>query len=170
VDGPLTKETHVLTFSSVVSLVFSLSAFIMALRSDSHARKSVRPFVTTGVHLAPDDMAVWLSNYGAGVAIISKISMSRGGTPPSRSMMPLLNIGRKYEVQRFIDFVQDVYYLRPGDRLPMVTAEKQSKSHIDEALSDWKNDLEGISIEIEYSDIFGKHFRYERVISLGEAA
>ena len=51
----------------------------LARQAEDRARESVRPFIGTGVHAATGDMQVTLSNYGAGVAIIHRISFRREG-------------------------------------------------------------------------------------------
>ena len=150
---------------SALALMLSAGSAVMSLRADRRARESVRPYVTTGVHILPDDMCVSLSNYGAGVAIITKISMSRNDTPPKNSLVSLLPGSPNYEVQGAISFVQDQYYLRPGDILPMATANTKGKRKTDDALRDWADGLDGIKIEIDYLDILGKSFHYARVIS-----
>jgi hypothetical protein len=106
-------------------------------------------------------MSVSLSNYGAGVAIINRISMRRGDGPPKKSLSFLLPSSPNYEAHHAINFVQDQYFVRPGDRLLLATANGTT----DDALQDWSDALDGIKIEIDYLDIFGKTFHYARVIS-----
>jgi hypothetical protein len=146
---------------SVLALALSLFSSILSLRADRRAREGVRPYVSTGVHLVPDDMGVSLSNYGAGVAIITKISMRRGEGPPKKSLSSLLPSSPNYELRRVIDFVQDQYFLRPGDELLIATA----KGTTNDALQDWIDALDGIKIEVDYLDVFGKAFHYARLIS-----
>ena len=146
---------------SLLALAVSLFSSILSLRADRRARESVRPYLSSGVHLVPDDMSVSLSNYGAGVAIISKISMRRGDGPPKTSLSSLLSSSPNYEAHRVINFVQDQYFVRPGDKLMLAIAEGTT----DDALRDWSDALDGIKIEIDYLDIFGKTFHYARVIS-----
>ncbi|QOZ47671.1 hypothetical protein XH89_32470 [Bradyrhizobium sp. CCBAU 53340] len=67
-----------------------------------------------------------------------------------------------YKIRGFIDFVQDQYFVRPGDKLMLAVAEGKTA----QALQDWSEALDGIKIEIRYLDIFGKTFRYDRVISI----
>ena len=51
--------------------------------------------------------------------------------------------------------------LRPGDKLLLASAGATT----DDALQDWSDALDGIKIEVDYLDIFGKTFHYARVIS-----
>ena len=150
---------------SAIALMLSFGSAVLSVRADKRARESVRPLVTTGVHIAPDDMSVSLSNYGAGVAIVTRIAMSREGTQPKNSLAPVLPASPNYEIQQAISFVQEQYYLRPGDDFPIAVAGTRAKRKTDDALSDWADALEGIRIEIDYLDIFGKSFRYARTIS-----
>ena len=150
---------------SVLALLISVGSAVLSLRADRRARESVRPYVTTGVHIVPDDMSVSLSNYGAGVAIINRVSMRRGEGPPEKSLISLLPASPNYEVQPAIHFVQEQYFLRPGDTLQMAAAKAKSNRTADNALQDWTDALDGIKIEVEYLDIFGKSFRYARDIS-----
>src|SRR5262249_57242922 len=97
---------------SALALMLSFGSTLLSLRADRRARESVRPYVTTGVHLAPNDMSVSLANYGAGVAIVTKISMRRGNGEPKTSLASLLPASANYEFQSSIDFLQDQYFLR----------------------------------------------------------
>src|SRR5262249_4144945 len=149
---------------SALALMLSVGSTLLSLRADRRARESVRPFVSTGVHLAANDMSVSLANYGAGVAIVTKISMSRDQGEPATSLASLLPASANYEVQSSIDFVQDQYFLRPGDSFPIVAAKTKAHRKADDASRDWAKALDGIKIEIYYHDIFGKRFDYVRVI------
>jgi hypothetical protein len=91
--------------------------------------------------------------------------MRRGERPPEKSLISLLPASPNYEVQPAIHFVQEQYFLRPGDTLQMAAAKAKSNRTADNALQDWTDALDGIKIEVEYLDIFGKSFRYARVIS-----
>jgi hypothetical protein len=55
--------------------------------------------------------------------------------------------------------------MRPGDKIPMVFASQKGGHKGDKILRDWAKALDGINIEIDYHDIFGKGFHYSRVIS-----
>jgi hypothetical protein len=150
---------------STLALMLSFGSSVLSLRADRRARESVRPYVSTGVHLTPDDMSVSLSNYGAGVAIVTKISMSRGKGESATSLVSLLPSSANYEVQPSIDFVQDQYFLRPGDAFPIAAVKPKAHRKGEDALRDWTKALDGIKIEIHYLDIFGKRFDYVRVFS-----
>jgi len=114
--------------------------------------------------MLPDDMCVLLTNYGAGVAIIDKISLKRPGAQPSNSLPSLLAPSAHYDAVG-VSFVQDEYCMRPGDTLSMATATANSKQKAHDALRDWIRALEGVEIQIDYRDVFGKHFSYVRTIS-----
>jgi hypothetical protein len=150
---------------SAVSLVFAFTSFIFALRSDRRARESVRPYLSTGIHVGLDDMSVSLTNYGAGLAIITKIFIRRGEGEPKRSLGHFLSPSPNYEIQPGVIFVQDRYFMRPGDSLPLGGAIAKG-NRAEEAVRDWSNSLEGIKIELEYLDLFGKQFHYNRLISM----
>ena len=111
-------------------------------------RFRVRPYVSTGVHIIPDNMSVSLANYGIGFSIVTKVAISRGDLKP-----------------RGVIFVQDQYCLSPGDSLLLATAKATNQSKAGDALKDWTNALEGVKIVVEYLDIFGEKFQYTRVIS-----
>jgi hypothetical protein len=149
---------------SALALMLSAGSTVLSLRADRRARESVRPYVSTGVHLTPDDMSVSLSNYGAGVAIVIKVSMSRDKGEPSTSLASLLHASANYEVQPSIDFVQDEYFLRPGDAFPIAAVKTRLHRKAADALHDWTKALDGIKVEIHYLDIFGKRFSYVRVL------
>jgi hypothetical protein len=153
------------TALSVLALIVSAVSIVLSVRADRRARQSVRPYMSTGVHIASsDDMSVSLSNYGAGVAIISKISMSRDGKT-EKSMVPLVGSSNNYEIDGATVFVQDEYFVRPGDKLTMVIVKTTAHRQASDALQDWTDKLDGIKIQIDYSDIFGKRFSYARIIS-----
>src|SRR5215471_16660027 len=122
---------------SALALMLSVGSTLLSLRADRRARESVRPYVTTGVHLAANDMSVSLANYGAGVAILTKISMSRGNGEPKTSL---------------------------ASSFPIVAAKTKAHRKADDASRDWTKALDGIKIEIHYQDIFEKGFDYVRVI------
>jgi len=150
---------------SVLALMLSFGSAVLSFRADRRARESVRPYVSTGVHMIPGDMSVSLSNYGAGVAIVTKMSMNRNGAQPTTSLGSLLPPSANYQIQQAIDFVQEQYFLRPGDEFPIVAANARPGRAAEDAVRDWSEALEGIRIEIDYLDIFGKTFRYARAIS-----
>jgi hypothetical protein len=150
---------------SAFALVVSIGSAILAFRADNRAVRSVRPYISTGVHIAPNDMSVSLSNYGAGVAIVTQVSISRGGERPQRSLLPLLTASDGYDLQPGVEFVQKEYYLRPGDELPLAGAAIVSNRDPGKALKDWVETLDGIDIAVEYKDILGHPFRYTRTIS-----
>jgi hypothetical protein len=152
---------------SALALAVSGSSAFFAFLADRRARQSVRPYLTTEVHLSSDDMSVLLSNYGAGVAIITNISIYRDVKHPERSFRTLLLPSQSYEAQA-IDFVQDRYYMRPGDKMRMVVASQKGNNKSDKILRDWARALDGINIKIDYHDIFGKRFHYSRPISTKE--
>jgi hypothetical protein len=83
----------------------------------------------------------------------------------STSLGSLLPPSANYQIQQAIDFVQEQYFLRPGDEFPIVAANARPGGTAEDAVRDWSEALEGIKIEIDYLDIFGKAFRYARVIS-----
>ena len=130
------------------ALAISFASAVLSLRADSRAKKSVRPYVSTGVHIIPDNMSVSLANYGIGFSIVTKVAISRGDLKP-----------------RGVIFVQDQYCLSPGDSLLLATAKATNQSKAGDALKDWTNALEGVKIVVEYLDIFGEKFQYTRVIS-----
>lgn len=153
-------------FISALALMLSFSSAVFSFRADGRARESVRPYLSTEVHLLSHDMSVLLSNYGAGVAIMTKISISRGEMQPKRSLGSLLPLSPNYEID-VVDFVQDQYYFRPGDKLSMVTVGAKGNENAAEAMRDYLiNALDGIKIEIDYLDVLGEKFHYSRVISL----
>jgi hypothetical protein len=157
------------TASSIISalaLAASLSSFVLSLRADRRAKDSVRPYVSTEVSMVPDDLSVSLSNYGAGVAIITKVSLSQNGGAPKKSFGYLLASSSNYEISRAIYFVQKEYCLRPGDTRKMVVANVKNSRKAQDAARDWITALDGITIEVEYLDIFGKRFPHSRVISI----
>ena len=150
---------------SVFALAVSLSSAVLSFRADRHAVESVRPYVSTVVSMVLHDMSVSLSNYGAGVAIVTKVSLSRSGGDVENSFAALLPVSSNYEVPGVVYFVQDQYPLRPGDSLKMVFANVKNGRNTQDALRDWIAGLDGIKIEIDYLDVFGKPFKYSRVIS-----
>jgi hypothetical protein len=82
------------------------------------------------VHIAKDDMRVSLANCRADVAIITNISMRREESTPKRSLSSLLPPSSNYEVQHAIHFVQEQYFVRPGQALPIATAELQKANEL----------------------------------------
>jgi hypothetical protein len=152
---------------SVLALLLSIRSAALASRAESRARESVRPFISTGVHAAQDDMCVTLTNYGAGVAIIHSISMHREGTGPQNSLIPLLPTSPNYELKGGIFFVQELYYLRPGDQLTLASAVVTSGRKPTAALADWTGALNGIQIDVRYRDILEREFRYGRHLGAG---
>jgi hypothetical protein len=75
--GEAQMSPYISVIISVLALMLSFGSAVLSFRADRRARESVRPYVSTGVHMIPGDMSVSLSNYGAGVAIVTKMSMNR---------------------------------------------------------------------------------------------
>src|ERR1700674_1855635 len=148
---------------STIALLFSLTSVVLSLRADRRARESVRPYLSTEVHLLSQDMSVPLLNCVAGVAIITKVSVSRGKMEPERSFRSLIPSSPNYEIV-VTDFVQEEYCLRPGDKFVMVAVDAKGDRNIADASRDLKKALDGIKIEVDYHDIFEKKLHYSRVI------
>ena len=149
---------------SSLALAFSLTSVVLALRADGRARDSIRPFVSTGVSIIPEDMSVSLSNYGAGLAIITRIVFSRQGMTPQNSLAPITASSRNFELGPAIYFVQEQYCLRPGDTLTLASAKPSGRGHLEDALAEWERTLTGVIIEVNCLDIFGRSFQYRREI------
>lgn len=150
---------------SLFAFLISIGSFFLAIGSYRRAGASVRPYISTGANITPGEMSLTLSNYGAGVAVIKKILMTKEGSEPTKSAVPFLSTSSDFHVNG-IYFVQDLYYVRPGDKLLLAQATPINGKD-DEALVDWAASLDGLRIDVEYLDIFGKKFRYERVFAIG---
>jgi hypothetical protein len=161
-------ELIVLAMSGI-ALLLSVRSSVLASRAENRARESVRPFISTGVHATEDDMCVTLTNYGVGVAIIHSIFMHRNGDrcQNQNSLVPLLPTSDNYELQSGIFFVQEFYYLRPGDQLRVVSAVVKSGREPAAALGDWAGALNGIQIDVRYRDILEREFHYVRHLGVG---
>jgi hypothetical protein len=151
----------------VAAAAFWRSGLSLALarRAEDRARESVRPFIGTGLHAATGDMQVTLSNYGAGVAIIHRISFRREGAAPEPSLIPFLSESQNYELTRRVYFVQELYYIRPGGTLIVASAKVRKGRSPDDAVKDWARDIEGIQLDVQYSDILKREFAYNRLLS-----
>ena len=149
---------------STLSLFVSTSSAVLSLRADRRAQESVRPFVSTGVHIGPDDMKVTMANYGVGVAIVTKVAFARGTLPATSALAGLLT-GSPHFIVGGVHFIQSEYYLRPGDTLNMVIARPVEAGKTELASVEWANALEGIDVSIKYKDVLGREFGYFRTIS-----
>jgi hypothetical protein len=154
---------------SILALFISLNSAFLAWRAERRAKEadrraleSVRPFVTTGVHLLPNDMSVSLANYGVGLAIVTQVALRRNDGQPTTSLANLMPFSADCRIEQAIDFVQSEYYLRPGDCLPLASAAAAHAKKADAALKHWEESLRGIAIEVTYRDIFGRPFTYSR--------
>jgi len=154
---------------SILALVISLNSAFLAWRAERRAKEadrraveSVRPFVTTGVHLLPNDMSVSLSNDGVGLAILTQVALRRNDGNPTTSLANLVPSSTDCRVEQAIDFVQSEYYLRPGDTLPLARAAAANAKKPDAALKHWEESLRGIALEVTYRDIVGNPFTYKR--------
>jgi len=154
---------------SILAFVISLNSVFLAWRAETRAKdadrraiQSVRPYVTTGIHLLPDDMSVSLSNYGVGLAIITRVAMRRNDGSPTTSLANLLSSSADCRLGPAIDFVQPQYYLQPGDTLCLARAAAANPKKEAAALMHWQESLRGIAIEVTYHDIVGNEYTYPR--------
>ena len=154
---------------SILALLISLNSVFLAWRAERRAREadrraieSVRPFVTTGIHLLPHDMSISLANYGVGLAIVTQVALKRTDGRPTTSLANLVPSSADFRIEQAIDFVQPEYYLRPGDTLRLVSAAAANPKKADAALKHWEESLRGIAIEVTYRDIIGRPFTYSR--------
>ena len=154
---------------SILALVISLNSAFLAWRAERRAKEadrraveSVRPFVTSGIHLLPHDMSVSLSNYGVGLAIVTQVALKRKDGQPTTSLANLVPSSADCRIEQAIDFVQPEYYLRPGDTLPLASAAAANAKKTDAALRHWEESLRGIALEVTYRDIVGNPFTYKR--------
>lgn len=161
---------------SVVTVIIAVVALVISIRSEKRNvaqfqkqlefqeklnAANLKPILRVIKYTYEHRKGFELSNAGIGTAIITKISFERDGKE-SRHLHKLLDFeGYIYWESRWT-FGEWDYYLRPGESIRILSqsieyleSKGSDKSDAKKFLESLKNQLDEVSIYIEYSDILG---------------
>lgn len=177
----LDSQISVDTLANILTLIVGVLAIFLTFIADQRTRKremdvaaaSVKPLLAIETDGFENAKGVILVNHGLGTAIITKITVARGahfadnnniadlmyneGTPPSFDNYSSFTPGHK----QYIDAGMRLYLAKLTDEA--LRKKKYSVKRRKEFLSRWKQELRGIEIIIEYTDLFNtKQETYKR--------
>jgi hypothetical protein len=152
-------------FIAIIALGFSIYSFNKQQdRAEEHAKATVKPLLSIKSQNYLDLKSIRLINYGVGPAIIRHIEFkhpSDGRT--TNKIVELFDLNIVWE--SFVDIPKDRVIPAEGE----VVLIKQSLEHLvkqgidnDDALMilrKWKSQKTGITIHIEYEDLYGNEMK-----------
>ncbi len=162
--------------SSISSVLVAIIALIIAYRVErrtqarfsdqlDEARKlseaNVKPLLCIYTRGYINDRGLRLENQGLGTAIITNIIISRGNREAD-TVVDLINMEDKIVWDSYWRFRKPITYLAAGDNKRLVAltlkrleADGFNNERAMQTLDKLKDELNKISIEIKYSDVFG---------------
>ena len=177
--------TLISSASDIASVLLSLAAIIIAIRTEARASKrfiadmeaseriavaQLRPLLAIFVSEFVDHKAITLENHGAGAAVITDVSFSKNNKK-------VKNVALLFDLQVQVEW--DDYWtfrqfggLQPGQEITLVKLTQESlimQGHSPpgalQVLEEWQQQIHGIQFHIEYEDLLGnKQDDYERIL------
>ena len=136
--------------------------------SQKVAAANVKPIVALFTMEYLDKKGIILSNAGVGTAIITNIEFYRD-SQSAKNLAHLFQLPEQVIWDKHWTFLQSKFYLKAGQDLVILklSSSNLQKQGFDEQetrkiLDSWKNQLEGIEINITYEDVLGnkqEHYR-----------
>jgi hypothetical protein len=159
--------SEVLSFIAVI--VSLLVAYKSHLLTKSIAEAQAKPILTIYTSEYLNEKGLRIENVGVGTAVITQIKIAKGNIQRN-TVAELFQFDQSLKWDTFWRFQQTTDYLKAGERriLARLTAENLVRQGFGESealaiLKSWQSQLEGITIEIDYEDVFGNRQRpYKR--------
>lgn len=157
--------------ASILAIVISIVSLIISHRGDKKAKEleheiakaNFRPILTIETDDFTNARGVLLANHGTGQAIITQITISKGGDFAENNNLAdlMYKNDRSFKFDYFSFFTPNQkQYIEAGRKLYLVrlTEEGLREQNFDEGqikqiFDHWYNELSGVQIEIKYQDM-----------------
>ena len=126
------------------------------------ATAHVKPLISVYPSKFIDRKAITLTNAGLGTAIITGVTFSKGTVVERQALYKLFTFSRNIVWDYYWLFTEATYYVQAGQKIVLVdlkekglTEDGHEKAEVLEILNSLQKQMEGVTIEIEYSDVLG---------------
>jgi hypothetical protein len=126
------------------------------------AKAHVKPLISVYPSKFIDRKAITLTNGGLGTAIITGVTYSKGQVVERQALYKLFTISPAVVWDYFWVFTEATYYVQAGQKIMLVELKQKgleedglAKAASLDILNSLQQQMEGVKIEIEYSDVLG---------------
>jgi len=150
--------------SSLVAVLVGLLSIILTTvtlgTNRRHNRLSVRPIADISAGDYEDKLFVRIVNKGNGPLIIKSFHAIKDGTSKSNLIDLMPQVPQSTAWSDFVENVEGTA-LRPSESLDLIEFNVNMISHWDREIRDSiRQSLSRITVELDYSDIYGNTFKY----------
>jgi len=126
------------------------------------ATAHVKPLISVYPSKFIDRKAITLTNAGLGTAIITGVTFSKGAVVEHQALCKLFTFSPQVVWDYYWLFTEATYYVQAGQKIVLVdlkekglTEDGHAKGAALNILNSLQQQMEGVKIEIEYSDVLG---------------
>jgi hypothetical protein len=178
--------------SGIFSVIVASVAIVIALRVEkrTHERFStqlkreetfavanMKPLLSIYPSKFVDRKAITLCNYGLGTAIITKITFQKNELTEQNALFKLFNFGQEIVWDYYWIFREEKYYVQPGQRIKLLELSQKGlaedgleKDQIKALLDSFQQQMQGVTITLECSDVFGNQQEPYKITLTSDAA
>jgi hypothetical protein len=174
--SPETAST-IQAISGILSAVAAATAIFVAVQVEQRAHRRfeqqlqleitsatahVKPLISVYPSKFIDRKAITLTNAGLGTAVITGVTFSKGTVVEREALYKLFTFSHNVVWDYYWLFTESTYYVQAGQKIVLVdlkenglTEDGHAKAEVFEILNSLQQQMEGVKIEIAYSDVLG---------------
>ena len=146
-------------------------------REETFAVANMKPLLFIYPSKFVDRKAITLCNHGLGTAIITKITFQKNKLTERKALFKLFDFSQEIIWDYYWIFREKKYYVQAGQRIKLLELSDKGlaedgleKDEIKEILDSFQQQMQGVTITIECSDVFGNEQEPYKITLTGDAA
>ena len=131
-------------------------------REETLAIANLKPLISVYPSKFIDHKAITLCNYGLGTAVITDVTFSKGDIVEKKALFKLFSFPQQIIWDYYWIFREKRYYIQAGQKIKLLeltekglAEDGRGKKEIQEILESLQQQMGGVKINIECSDILG---------------
>lgn len=138
----------------VIAAIAVIVAIVTAKSQEKHNKNSVRPILNLILGDYDDNIYVWVENNGVGPACIKSVKCTYQGDDMCQEGASLIEVLPAGLVEHYTTFVEDFSTRAISPQQGLMLLQKKEPS--EEEVIELRQQLKNCSVEITYTDIYGK--------------